>query len=62
VGNCWSGALALLGRGRARALAGSASAARASYEQFFALWQDADPGVPILKTARAEFAKLAKLK
>jgi tetratricopeptide (TPR) repeat protein len=58
VGNCWSGALALLGRGRAQALAGSKDAARASYQQFFALWKDADAGVPILKTARAEFAKL----
>jgi tetratricopeptide (TPR) repeat protein len=58
VGNCWSGALALLGRGRAQALAGSKDAARASYQQFFALWKDADAGVPILKTARAEFARL----
>jgi eukaryotic-like serine/threonine-protein kinase len=58
VGNCWSGALALLGRGRAQALDGSKDAARASYRQFFTLWKDADPGVPILKTARAEFAKL----
>jgi tetratricopeptide (TPR) repeat protein len=58
VGNCWSGTLALLGRGRAQALAGSKDAARASYQQFFALWKDADAGVPILKTARAEFARL----
>jgi len=58
VGNCWSGALALLGRGRAQALAGSKDAARASYQQFFALWKDAEAGVPILKTARAEFARL----
>jgi tetratricopeptide (TPR) repeat protein len=58
VGNCWSGALALLGRGRAKALAGSKEAARESYQQFFTLWKDADPGIPILKTARGEFAKL----
>jgi eukaryotic-like serine/threonine-protein kinase len=58
VGNCWSGALAHLGQGRAQALAGSANAARASYQEFFALWKDADPDIPILKNARAEFAKL----
>jgi hypothetical protein len=58
MGNCWSGALALLGRGRAQALSGSTAAARASYQQFFTLWKDVDPGVPILKSARAEFAKL----
>jgi tetratricopeptide (TPR) repeat protein len=58
VGNCWSGALALLGRARAQALAGTSDAARTSYRQFFTLWKDADPGVPILKSARTEFAKL----
>lgn len=58
VGNCWSGALALLGRGRAQALAGYSSAARTSYQQFFTVWKDADLGIPILKTARTEFAKL----
>jgi tetratricopeptide (TPR) repeat protein len=58
VGNCWSGALAYLGQGRARALSGSTNAARTSYQTFFALWKDADANIPILKTARAEFAKL----
>ena len=58
VGNCWSGALAHLGQGRAQALAGSVGAARNSYQEFFALWKDADANIPILKTARAEFAKL----
>ncbi|PYU62571.1 MAG: hypothetical protein DMG56_11610 [Acidobacteria bacterium] len=58
VGNCWSGALAHLGQGRARALAGSTNAARISYLEFFSLWKDADAGVPILKSARIEFAKL----
>jgi len=58
VGNCWSGALAHLGQGRARALFGSTSAARISYQEFFSLWKDADAGVPILKSARLEFAKL----
>ncbi len=58
VGNCWSGALAHLGQGRAQALSGSTNAARTSYKEFFALWKDADPDIPILKSARAEFAKL----
>jgi eukaryotic-like serine/threonine-protein kinase len=58
VGNCWSGALAHLGQGRAQAMSGSKGAARTSYQEFFALWKDADANIPILKTARAEFAKL----
>ena len=58
VGNCWSGALAHLGQGRARALSGSTNAARISYLEFFSLWKDADAGVPIPKSARIEFAKL----
>ena len=58
VGNCWSGALAHLGQGRAQALSGSTNAARTSYREFLALWKDADPNIPILKSARAEFAKL----
>ena len=58
VGNCWSGALALLGQARAQAMSGSASAARNSYQRFFDLWKTADPGLPILRSARAEFAKL----
>jgi len=58
VGNCWSGALAHLGQGRAQALSGSTNAARTSYQEFFALWKNADPDIPILKSARAEFAKL----
>jgi hypothetical protein len=58
VGNCWSGALALLGQGRALALSGSTNAARHSYQQFFELWKTADADVPVLKSARAEFAKL----
>jgi hypothetical protein len=47
-----------LGQGRAQAQSGATNAARASYQEFFALWKDADPDVPILKSARAEFAKL----
>jgi eukaryotic-like serine/threonine-protein kinase len=58
VGNCWSGALAHLGQGRAQALSGATGAARTSYQAFFALWKDADANIPILKSARAEFGKL----
>ncbi|HYL86362.1 MAG TPA: tetratricopeptide repeat protein [Candidatus Angelobacter sp.] len=58
VGNCWAGALALLGQARAHALSGSTSAARAAYQRFFELWKSADADVPILKSARGEFAKL----
>lgn len=58
VGNCWSGALALLGRARAQALEGSVNAARSSYQRFFELWKTADPDLSILKAARSEFAKL----
>lgn len=58
VGNCWSGALAVLGQARAQALSGSKDAARNSYQRFLELWKTADPDIPILKAARAEFAKL----
>lgn len=58
VGNCWSGALALLGQARAQATSGSASAARSSYRRFLDLWKTADPDLPILRSARAEFAEL----
>ncbi|MGC2479532.1 MAG: protein kinase [Candidatus Sulfotelmatobacter sp.] len=50
--------LARLQLGRARAEAGDAGGARTAYQDFFALWKDADPGVPILKEAKAEYAKL----
>ncbi|MFZ0990889.1 MAG: hypothetical protein WAN29_03235, partial [Candidatus Sulfotelmatobacter sp.] len=50
--------LARLQLGRARAEAGDASGARTAYQDFFALWKDADPDVPILKEAKAEYAKL----
>jgi hypothetical protein len=44
--------------GRARALTGDSGEARTAYQDFFALWKDADPDVPILKEAKAEYAKL----
>jgi eukaryotic-like serine/threonine-protein kinase len=52
------GALAHLGLGRAYALAEDTNKARTAYQHFFALWKDADPDIPVLKAARAEYAKL----
>ena len=51
-------ALAHLGLGRAYALSGDTAKARTAYQDFFALWKDADPDIPILKQAKAEYAKL----
>jgi tetratricopeptide (TPR) repeat protein len=58
VVNCWAGSLARLGKARAQALAGYKEAARSAYEQFLTQWKDADSDVPLLKAARAEYAKL----
>ena len=52
------GALARLGLARAYALSGNASKARTAYQDFLTLWKDADSDVPILKQAKAEYAKL----
>jgi eukaryotic-like serine/threonine-protein kinase len=51
-------ALSHLGLGRARALSGDFAGARTAYQDFFALWKDADSEIPILKQAKAEYAKL----
>ncbi|MGA8490533.1 MAG: protein kinase [Terriglobales bacterium] len=68
VWNCWTGALAHLGVARANALQArtsqgadadlARSRALAAYKDFLALWKDADPDIPILKEANAEYAKL----
>ena len=50
--------LAELGLARARQLAGDISASRTAYQDFFALWKDADPEIPVLKEAKAEYAEL----
>jgi eukaryotic-like serine/threonine-protein kinase len=50
--------LASLGLGRAYALQGNTIKARTAYQDFFALWKDADPDIPLLKQAKAEYAKL----
>jgi serine/threonine protein kinase/tetratricopeptide (TPR) repeat protein len=57
-GNCWTGALAHLGVARANALQGDTAKAKAAYQDFLTLWKDADPDIPILKQAKAEYAKL----
>jgi Protein kinase domain len=68
VWNCWTGALAHLGVARANALeaksqeGADADAARvralAAYKTFLDLWKNAEPGVPVYKEAKAEYAKL----
>ncbi|HZP64370.1 MAG TPA: serine/threonine-protein kinase [Terriglobales bacterium] len=68
VWNCWTGALAHLGVARANALqarnlqGADADVARAralsAYKDFFNLWKDADPDIPILKEAKAEYGEL----
>jgi eukaryotic-like serine/threonine-protein kinase len=52
------GALAHLGLARAYALQGDGAKARAAYNDFFALWKDADSDIPILQQAKAEYVKL----
>ena len=52
------GALARLDLARAYALESDTAKARTAYQNFFALWKDADPDIPILKEAKAEYAKL----
>jgi serine/threonine protein kinase/tetratricopeptide (TPR) repeat protein len=52
------GALARLGLARACAMQGDTAKARAVYQDFLTLWKDADPDNPILKEAKAEYAKL----
>ncbi len=53
-----TGALAHLQLGRAYAMAGDGAKAKAAYQDFFNLWKNADPGIPILKEAKADYAKL----
>jgi eukaryotic-like serine/threonine-protein kinase len=47
-----------LGLARSYALAGESAKARAQYQEFFALWNAADPDIPVLKRAKADFASL----
>jgi eukaryotic-like serine/threonine-protein kinase len=56
--NCATGALAHLQLGRAYAMQGDTAKAKAAYQDFLTLWKDADPDVPILKQAKAEYGEL----
>jgi eukaryotic-like serine/threonine-protein kinase len=58
VQNGEHGALAHLGLARAYVLSGDTAKARNKYQDFLALWKDADPDIPILKQANTEYAKL----
>ena len=58
VQNLPIGALAHLYLGRAYVVGGDMARARAAYQDFLALWKDADADIPILKEAKAEYAKL----
>jgi eukaryotic-like serine/threonine-protein kinase len=58
VNNFITGVLAHLQLARAEAMAGGREAARKSYQDFFALWKDADPDIPVLHAAKEEYAKL----
>ena len=52
------GALAHLQLGRTFALSGDKIKAKAAYQDFLTLWKDADPDIPILRQANAEYARL----
>ena len=52
------GALAHLQLGRALAMFGDKAKARAAYQDFLTLWKDADPSIPVLTKAKAEFEQL----
>ncbi len=50
--------LAYVGLARARAVARDTAGSRKAYEQFFSIWKDADPDIPIYQQAKAEYASL----
>jgi hypothetical protein len=60
AGNFVTQALAHLQIGRAWAMAGDTAKARVAYQDFFNIWKDADPDIPILKEAKAEYANLQR--
>jgi len=51
------GALSRLGLARAYAIQGDSAEARTTYLEFLNFWKDADPDIPILQQAKAEYAK-----
>jgi serine/threonine protein kinase len=58
IQNSLTGAIARLQMGRAYTIQGEHAKAKAAYQEFLGLWKDADPDIPILKQAKAEYAKL----
>jgi serine/threonine protein kinase/tetratricopeptide (TPR) repeat protein len=58
IQNFLLGSLAHLQLGRAYVISGDTTKAKAAYQDFLTLWKDADPGIPILTEAKAEYAKL----
>ena len=52
------GALATLGLAHAYLLQDDTANARAAYQNFFLLWENADSDIPVLKDAKTEYAKL----
>ena len=52
------GALAHLQPGRAYVVSDDVAKAKSTYQDFFTLWKDADADIPVLKQAKAEYAKL----
>ncbi len=58
VTNFVTGALAHLQIGRAYVIAGDMTQGKTAYQDFFALWKDADPDISVLRQAKAEYAKL----
>jgi predicted Zn-dependent protease len=51
-------ALAYLQLGRAYAMSGDKDKAKSAYQDFLSIWKDADSDIPILKQAKAEYARL----
>ena len=49
---------AQLGLARSYAASGDIAKSRTAYQDFFALWKDADPDIPLIKQVQAEYAKL----
>ena len=60
VSNFVTGALAHLLLGRAQAMAGETAKAKAAYQDFFTVWKDADPQIPLLAQAKQEYAQLQR--
>jgi len=58
VGFSITGALAKLQLARAEEMSANHELARRHYQDFFALWKEADPNIPILMQAKTEYAKL----